>query len=447
MNLHDETRIDTGFDAQCRRSDLADRLAEARRRTLWLLSTLTRDDLVRRHDPLMSPIIWDVGHIGNFEELWGVRQLPGARAVHPELDEMYDPMKNPRAVRAALDYPSFADQIAYLDRVRAALMQGLESADLDGTDPLVRGGYVYEMILQHEYQHDETMLATLQLKQGDRYRPPWRRGLPAGGPAVGGMIGIPAGRFSIGTDDRTRAYDNERPRHDVELPAFRIGVAPVTNAEFMAFVEEGGYRDRRLWSEEGWAYITDQAIAAPKHWHRDEDGKWTTRSMDVSEPVNPRRPVVHVCWHEAEAYCRFAGVRLPTEVEWEVAASFDPATGASSTWPWGEAGPTEQHANLDQTAFMAAEVGAYPAGVSHLGCHQMIGDVWEWTSTPFDGYPGFEAFPYDEYSRVFFGPDYRVLRGGSWATRPGAIRSTFRNWDYPIRRQIFSGFRVAADEE
>jgi iron(II)-dependent oxidoreductase len=167
--------------------------------------------------------------------------------------------------------------------------------------------------------------------------------------------------------------------------------------------------------------------------------------MDRAGPVDPARPVCHVCYHEAEAYATWAGKRLPTEYEWEAAASWDPATGSARAFPWGDEPVTPQLANIDQLSFDVAPVGAYPHNVSALGCYGMIGDVWEWTSSDFHGYPGFEAFPYPEYSQVFFGPEYKVLRGGSWATRPGAIRNTFRNWDYPIRRQIFSGFRCARD--
>lgn len=420
-------------------------LAECRERTWQLVAPLSQDDLYRQHDPLMSPIIWDLGHLGNFEELWGVRPFSNGHSVFPEYDRMYDAMQNPRATRAALNYLDPENHRAYLRKIREATLGTLASADLSGDDPLLRDGYVFNMLLQHEYQHDETILATLQLKGGEPYSPVERVDLPPGDPAIGGMVVVPEGEFRMGTDDRSRAYDNERPRHPVHLDEFRIGVAPVSNGEFMEFVDEGGYRKQEYWSEPGWAFIREQRIVAPKHWERNVDGRWFTRSMDRIEAVNPRRPVVHVCWYEAEAFCRFVGRRLPTEAEWEKAASWDPSTGEGRTYPWGEESPTRDRANLDQLGFGAAEIGAYPSGVSPVGCHQMIGDVWEWTASDFHGYPGFEVFPYDEYSKVFFGSDYKVLRGGSWATRPGAIRNTFRNWDYPIRRQIFSGFRCAAD--
>jgi iron(II)-dependent oxidoreductase len=437
--MHDSTTVAL---ATRQHRELAGRLEEARQRTLWLVSELTHEDLVRQHSPLMSPILWDIGHIGNFEEQWGIRRLNGAPAIDRAFDAMYDPMINPRSTRSALSYPTLDGQIEYLGRIRREALRLLGETDLGGIDPILEDGYLYNMLLQHEYQHDETILATLQLKLGEPYHPRMRRALPSGDPTIGGRIQVPAGECWIGTNDRSAAYDNERPRHRVHIDRFEIDVAPVSNRQFMEFVESGGYRDERLWHPAGLEFIRSEGIEAPKYWERDGDGRWWTRSMDYREEVHPNRPVVHLCWYEADAYCRWAGCRLPSELEWEKAASWDPATGEQRSYPWGDEEPTEDLANLDQLAFMAAEIGAYPRGVSALGCHQMIGDVWEWTASDFLGWPGFEAFPYDEYSKVFFGTDYKVLRGGSWATRPGAIRNTFRNWDYPIRRQIFAGFRT-----
>ena len=433
------------------RSALQERIerefAEGRRRTLDLIAPLSQEDLYRQHDPLMSPIAWDVGHIGNFEELWGVRSLPGSDEVFPELDEMYDAVKNPRSVRDQLPLPNREELASYLAGIRRVVLDRLRGIDFaTETSPLLRDGFVYDMLLQHEYQHNETILQTLQLKKGEPYVPVLpQRSLPSGNPDVKGMVDIPAGDFMMGTDRTVGVYDNERRRHRVSLAAYRIGIAPVSNGEFLEFVEAGGYRNRALWSDEGWAFITEQGIEAPKYWFRNHDGVWMTRSMHIIEPVNPRRPVIHVCRHEADAYCRLTGFRLPTEAEWERAAAWDAEREKSLLYPWGDDPWDETKANLDMLGLMSAEIGAYPAGASPAGCHQMIGDVWEWVSSDFTSYPGFEAFPYDEYSKIFFGPDYTVLRGGSWGTRPGAIRNTFRNWDYPIRRQIFSGFRVASD--
>src|SRR5205814_7133871 len=210
-------------------------------------------------------------------------------------------------------------------------------------------------------------------------------------------------------------------------------------------IEEGGYRRRELWSDAGRAWLAESQAEAPKYWWR-EEGSWLRRSMDHVAAPDPSAAVIHVCYHEAAAFARWAGKRLPTEMEWEVAAAWDGARERSRDYPWGDRQPYESDANLDQLAFDVAPVDTYPRNVSPLGCYGMIGDVWEWTSTNFTGYQGFAPFPYPEYSEVFFGSEYKVLRGGSWATRPGAIRNTFRNWDYPIRRQIFSGFRCARDD-
>jgi iron(II)-dependent oxidoreductase len=298
------------------------------------------------------------------------------------------------------------------------------------------------MVLQHEYQHNETILQTLQLKQGQPYRAPRENSAHAGtGRVLDGMTHVPEGTYTIGTTDTSAAYDNERPLHEVHLDAFSIDRAPVTNGQYMAFIADGGYSDSRYWSSAGRAWLDESKIKAPKYWERTADG-WTSRTMDLTSLVDPSRPVCHVGFYEAEAFATWAGKRLPTEAEWEVAASWDPSTSSARVYPWGERF-TKGDANIDQLSFDTAPIGSYEQNYSPLGCYGMIGDVWEWTSSDFTGYPGFKSFPYEEYSETFFGSDYKVLRGGSWATRPGAIRNSFRNWDYPIRRQIFSGFRCA----
>jgi iron(II)-dependent oxidoreductase len=301
------------------------------------------------------------------------------------------------------------------------------------------------MVLQHEYQHNETFLQTLQLKQGQPY--PARRVYEAPrrrASSDGGMVSFGGGVVQLGTDDRAAAYDNERPLHERELAPFAIDVYPVTNGDYLQFMRDGGYSREELWSADGWRWTRESGAESPQYWMRDGDA-WCTRVMDRVTAVDPQRAVCHVCYHEAEAFARWAGKRLPTESEWEVAAGWDAEAKRMRRFPWGDAAATPERANLDQLAFGVAPVGAYAANKSPLGCYGMIGDVWEWTSSDFLPYPGYETFPYPEYSEVFFGNEYKVLRGGSWATRPGVIRNSFRNWDYPIRRQIFSGFRCARD--
>jgi iron(II)-dependent oxidoreductase len=428
------------------REEIAALLAEARDRTLQLIETVSEDDLRAQHDPLMGPILWDLGHIAHFEALWLDRNLDG-KVEFVEMPGMYNPFDHPRRERGALPLPTLDATLDAMADIRERVLERLERVDLASDDPLLRHGYVYQMVLQHEYQHNETMLQTLQLKTGAPYTPLLRRQRPASVPNGRDerVVRIETNGATLGTDDRRRAYDNERPRHAAAIAPFWMDRTPVTNGEYLDFMSDGGYRRPELWSDAGRAWLTESKVEAPKYWRR-EHGSWLRRSMDDVKPPEPDAPVIHVCYHEAEAFARWAGKRLPTEMEWEIAASWDPAHSVAHEFPWGAADVTPSDANVDQLAFDVAPVDSYSANVSPSGCYGMIGDVWEWTSSDFAGYPGFVAFPYSEYSEVFFGTEYKVLRGGSWATRAGAIRNSFRNWDYPIRRQIFSGFRCARDD-
>ncbi|MGH8963797.1 MAG: ergothioneine biosynthesis protein EgtB, partial [Actinomycetes bacterium] len=364
-------------------------------------------------------------------------------AMRPEIDGLYDAFEHPRAERPSLPLLSPDEARSYIGTVRAKVLDSLTSVRFDTANPLTSGGFVYGMVVQHEHMHDETMLATHQLRKGapallDPVAEPLQNGAERAG---ADEVLIDAGPFQMGTSDNPWAYDNERPAHMVDVPAYYIDAEPVTNAAYIAFMEAGGYEDPRWWDPAGWEWRTSSGKRAPAFWSR-EGGQWSRRRFGRTEPVPPGEPVQHVCWYEADAYARWAGKRLPTEAEWEKAARWDPATQRSRTYPWGEV-YEEGRANLGQRTLRPSETGSYPSGASAYGVRRMLGDVWEWTSSDFHGYPGFRSFPYKEYSEVFFGPEYKVLRGGSWATHPLAIRGSFRNWDYPIRRQIFSGFRCA----
>lgn len=434
-------RVETAAPAL--KNSLRERLEEARARTYELVAPVSDADLLKQHNVLMSPLVWDLGHIGNFEELWLVQRLTNARPTNPQYDDTYDAFEHPRRTRAALPLLDRQQCEAYLRAVRASALESLEASDLDSGDQLVRNGFVFSMITQHEYQHNETMLATLQLMAAPGYRPviPSRR---PGSSREDEMVLVEAGPFVMGTDDRKVAYDNERSAHEVVLPSFWIDTAPVSNEAFAIFIDDGGYRRPELFSNAGREWLASAGIEAPQFWERHDD-QWYVNRFGYLLPLNLREPVQHVCYYEAEAFARWAGKRLPTEAEWEKAASWDPERGEKRLYPWGSEPPTSQHADLDQLSFGPMEIGAYPLGRSAYGCGHMIGDVWEWVASDFRPYPGFEAYPYREYSEVFFGGEYKMLRGGSWATRPGVIRNTFRNWDHPIRRQIFSGFRCARD--
>ena len=356
---------------------LVDDLQAGRDRTLALVAGLADGDLERQIDPIMSPLVWDLAHIAAYEDLWLVHRHSGAPLLRPDLAARYDAFETPRAVRGEIELLDAAGARAYLAEVRERVMEGVERR---GAHPVL-----HEMVLRHELQHTETMRQAMALggllADGE---PPQA---PLGG--GDGWITVPGGPFTMGASSAGFAYDNERPRHVVDVPAFRIARRPVTNATWLTFVEGGGYERREWWSREAWAWkeeydITHHPAVATGH---------------------PDAPVCHVCWFEAAAFARAHGTRLPTEAEWEKAA----------TW--------------DQQSLTGT------------------GRVWEWTASPFAGYPGFRAHPYREYSEVFFGDGHRVLRGGSWATHPRVASPTFRNWDLPERRQIFAGVRLARDEE
>ncbi|MEU8607697.1 ergothioneine biosynthesis protein EgtB [Actinoplanes sp. NPDC048791] len=421
---------------------VAAELERARARTALLTDAVDDADLVRQHSPIMSPLVWDLAHVGNQEELWLVRDVGGREPVRRDIDELYDAFKHPRSDRPALPLLGPAEARAYVEQVRDKALDVLDRVRLDESRPLLADGFAFGMIVQHEQQHDETMLATHQLRTGAPVLtadpPP-----PARVPVAGEVL-IPGGPFAMGTDTEPWALDNERPAHTVDVPAFFIDAAPVTNGRYAEFIDAGGYDDPQWWSERGWAHRQTAGLTAPLHWRRDGDG-WAATAFGRTERIVPDEPVVHVCFFEAEAYAAWAGRRLPSEAEWEKAARHDPVTGRSRRFPWGDEAPKARHANLGQRHLSPAPVGAYPDGASPLGVHQLIGDVWEWTSSGFHPYPGFAVFPYEEYSQVFFGGDYQVLRGGSFGTDRAACRGTFRNWDHPIRRQIFSGFRCARD--
>ena len=376
---------------------IASRLAEARARTLELIAPLDDEQLNRVYSPLLSPLAWDLGHIANFEELWLVQTVGGREPLHGELGRFYDAIENPRRIRGELPILRDAELRDYLAEVRERTLEVLEEVELDSDadDPLLREGFVYEMLIAHEQQHNETMLQLLQMVEG--YEVPHSAGHLSPGQASGqlarrfeyppvrempramGTVRFDAGSYEIGAPANGFAYDNERPRHVVELEAFEIDRTPVANAAYIAYMEDTG-------------------AEAPMYWERDSEG-WMLTTMGRRVPVDPSHPVLHVSWQEADAFARWAGKRLPTEHEWE--AAHDELAG--------------------------------------------VGQAWEWTSSDFLAYPGFEPFPYREYSQVFFGDTYKVLRGGSWATARNVMRPSFRNWDLPERCQIFAGIRCAKD--
>ena len=430
-------------DPETFRQRAVEMLTTARDRTSTLTGCVGDPDLTAQHSPLMSPLVWDLAHIGNQEEQWLLRAVGGREALRPDIDKVYDAFEHPRAERPNLPLLPPDEARAYVADVRTRVLDVLETAPLHGRR-LVENGFAFGMVAQHEQQHDETMLITHQLRRGAPALTAPPPPAPLDAAALPSEVLVPAGPFTMGTSTEPWALDNERPAHEKVLPDYFIDTVPVSNAAYARFVDSGGYDEPRWWAPEGWAYVREHGLSAPLFWRRDA-GQWLRRRFGLVEPVPPEEPVLHVSWYEADAYARWAGRRLPTEAEWEKAARHDPASGRSLRYPWGDADPAPVHANLGQAHLQPAPVGSYPEGASPLGVRQLIGDVWEWTSSDFLPYPGFVPFPYREYSEVFFGDGHKVLRGGSFAVAPVACRGTFRNWDLPVRRQIFSGFRTARD--
>jgi iron(II)-dependent oxidoreductase len=420
------------------RDHIAGELARARARTLALLDQFDEEIQRSQISTLMSPMVWDLAHIGNYEELWLLREIDERPATDPALDDLYNAFEHPRWERPALPILGPSEARCYLADVRAEVLDLLERVDISATspEPLLADGFVYGMVIQHEHQHDETLVATRQL-MGERAIPPAGTATAPRAPLVDpaslpAMRTVDGGPFTMGSVDPW-AYDNERQAHEVTLAPYRIDTFPVTVRDMLAFIDEGGYDDARLWTDAGWAWRVEAQLQHPEFWEIDGHGGGSLRrfgaTIDLADVQD--EPVQHVGWYEADAFARWAGKRLPTEAEWEKAA-------AGIT-------PSFDTANLGQRHTGPSVIGAHPEGASTFGVHQLLGDVWEWTASDFLPHPGFRAFPYAEYSEVFWGSEYQVLKGGSWAADPAAVRVSFRNWDYPIRRQIFSGFRCAQD--
>lgn len=404
--------------------DFRQRMVEARAYTKALFATIDPEDFCHQAHDEFSPVGWHLGHIGVTEGFWVLQQCQHAASLSPEYDAVFSPLDNPKENRVNL--PAAHEIFAYLDAVRDRVFAFLERGDWPDSHPLLGDGRLLNMLLQHEEQHTETILLILNLIAARRFDAgdgrsfsaqavPRRSPPPQAGRTT--MVRIPAGAYSMGSDDSAYTLDNERPARQVRLEEFWIDPAPITNADFLEFMDAGGYQNPAWWSQQGWRWCEEYHITHPLHWRSGNgQGRWLEIDPFGVAPLDPARPVRCVSWYEAEAYARSVGKRLPTEAEWEKAA-----------W-WG----AEQHAATAQSDLLAPRLG-------------MLGGVWEWTHTWFHPYPGFQAFPYDGYSVPYFDQHHRVLRGGSWATRRHVLRSTFRNWYHPGMRAVFAGFRCAKD--
>ena len=448
-----------GFDSF--REDIIEALTKIRRRTLEIVAPISGAGLRKQQSPLMSPIVWDLGHIAEFEDLWLVRRL-GEVVLESALPEVFDATRTPRSRRGDLDLPAIAAVLERLQSVRGGALEMLRRVDFTGSkNRLLRGGLVYELVREHEAQHQETILQTILLMERELYVPVSRTDLHPSDPVPAGeMIAVPAGPFEMGAPSGPFAYDNERPCHTASTRAFEIGRFPVSNGEYVEFVASGGYDDPALWTSAGWSWKEKVGLAAPQYWRprgysglltsagaadaarSGGVGVWERRTSLGSEPLRATDPVIHVCHYEAEAYARFAGARLPTEAEWEKAAAWDPDSGEARFPIRGGTRPPAAGTRQPRWRRRSGSLRSARSlpGRSPVGCEQMLGDAWEWTSSSLRGIPRLQGVSVRRVlGRVLRG---RVCRaeGSLLGHGCGAVaRNTFRNWDYPIRRQIFAG--------
>lgn len=403
-------------------------LRDARERTRALADDLTGEQLTVPRLEIINPILWELGHIAYFAEFWILRGLLGREPFVDGADALYDSAKVAHDDRWSLPLPDRAATLAFMQHELDAVADAAPTLDRDK-----RAAYFYRLALHHEDMHAEALVYTRQILA--YAAPSFATREPPRAGALPGDVRVPGGRYRIGAvPEDGFVFDNEKWAHDVELAPFEIARAPVTNAEFRAFVQDGGYRKQALWSQAGWAWRVDEDASRPVYWN---DECTQRRFFDRTIPLHDHEPVCNVNAFEAQAYCAWAGRRLPAEAEWETAAT----GGSRRRFPWGDNDPDAQTANADGVYAGVCDVAAFERGDSPTGCRQMLGNVWEWTSTVFDAYPGFAPDPYKEYSEPWFGT-HQVLRGGAWTTRTRLVTTRWRNFYRPHRRDIMTGFRT-----
>lgn len=438
-------------------------LQDVRERTLALITDLDDEQLIGPRLSIVNPLRWEIGHVAWFQEYWALRHQNHRAPILDGGDALYDSARVAHETRWDLPLPSKADTTSYMQRVLDQVVHLYDQREAAG-EPTDDATYFLSPVLFHEEMHAEAITST---RQTLGYAAPRFKFLdeiarahsnePASGDVrnheplrdeLGDAL-VPGGTFVLGsTRSNGFVFDNEMSAHEVEVQPFAISRTSVTNAEYAAFVDDGGYDRQTLWCDDGWRWRENADAKHPVYW-RFTEGKWWRRNFDEMVRLEDHLPVLHVNWYEADAFCRWAGRRLPTEAEWEMAASAEPTpdgngiTARKRQFPSGDEAPTSDRANLDWRNLGCVDVRLLTAGDSAFGCRQMIGNVWEWTTSDFLPYPGFVPGPYKEYSEPWFGND-KVLRGGCWVTRSHIIHNTYRNFYTPDRRDIWAGFRTCA---
>jgi len=429
--------------------EIVDRLVDTRKRELELINDLTDEQMLGPQTRIVEPPIWELGHVGWFQDRWILQNLDKRAPADEKAEALYNSFEIPNSDRWNLFFPSRGQTFEYITDILEQVI-----ARLEFREPTEEEKYFYKLVLNHEEMHSETMH---HIRQTFAYPAPKLSGEQTNVDEIKidaafepHDVDIPSGTYLLGaTPDQPFVFDNEKWGHSVEIEAFKISATPVTFMEFQEFVEAGGYQECSFWGDKGWEWLQRSKQIQPVFWEKDDGGKWLWRWFDRWRPLSPYLAMVNVNWYEANAYCKWAGRRLPSEAEWELAASTIPTMdlkGFSDDkrwYPWGNEHPTIEYANLNSMVGEIVDVRAFPSGDSAFGLRQMIGNVWEWTMDTFTPYPGFVIDPYDTYSEPSFGQQ-KVLRGGCWATRPHVIRNTFRNFYTPDRNNIFAGFRTVA---
>ena len=437
--------------AQISTAQLAAMLQDARIRTLELVDDLSAEQLIGPKLPTVNPLRWEIGHVAYFYEYFISRQLYGqVSLLGDRADQLYDSIAVAHDTRWDLPLLSLDETLGYMLGVKDWLIDRLGTLS-DESLASEQDSFIYQFGVFHEDMHTE---AFLWARQALAYATPILRNATdmtlerKCGP-LDGFVEVPGGVFVLGASiDAPFLFDNEKYAHEIIVEPFAISRAPVTNVEFAEFVNNGGYDCDTYWCAEGWAWRSAHGLKHPGYWFADGLGHWRMRRFDYDVLLPDYEPVSHISWYEANAYCRWIGERLPTEIEWEVAALGIPAAngGLASKkrrYPWGDIAPTIVHANLDGRALGCIDVAALPDGDSAFGCRQMLGNVWEWTADVFQPFPGFLPDAYKEYSTDLFG-NTRVLRGGAWPTRSRMIHGTYRNYFRADQWNVFSGFRTCA---
>lgn len=413
-----------------------------RERTLELVRTLEKDDFVVQTAPFMSPPKWHIGHVSWIYEAIMSKLDAGYEFYSAEFSEYLNSyyrqfgVPHDKGLRGIVSRPTTEQIFEYFGIISGRVEEFIRAHQMDGDETrLITMGF------HHECQHQELLVYDLQHLLADQYRPARRNPAPRGDGAQFGSMRIPGGIYAMGYGGSGYCYDIELPEHKVYLEEYAIDILPVTNEQFLEFIEDGGYGTYRHWLSDGWEKVKENGWKAPMYWE-EVNGKWYVRDFGGVRRINLDEPVCHVSFYEADAYCKWAGRRLPTEAEWEKAACWNEEKQVKTEYPWGDGLPTPDRCNLlESYVWGCSEAGSYEDGASHYGCRQMIGDVWEWTSSEFTGYPGFES-GFDEYNDKWF-TGQKVLRGGSFGTPAESIRASYRNFFRLDERWLISGFRCA----